>query len=471
MAENFYGITDTGRQRTNNEDAFIAKKIWNGNYILACVIDGVGGYEGGEVAAQLAKDTIEHYFSIPSGDVNTMLQEALVAANEKIILEKRKTTRLESMACVATLAVVDVAQNAIYYAHVGDTRLYLYRDGALVKITKDHSFVGFLEDNGRISEDDAMAHPKRNEIDKALGFETPVSPGYIETGNSPFLPGDALLLCSDGLSDMLTQNEITAFYQNGKSLADKGKALIEGANKKGGKDNITVVLVHNNSKPVKQKATKPIVIKKNSRPQTKEAVQPPKAVEAVPPAHAKSYKGAVAFLAIFSLALLGVIGYLLWTKNDNEEVAGPAPNVFLENEGERKLVDTLNNLPGNTLLLNDSLFPNPVVLSDTLMIRKDSMRISGNGNSVLQAAAGYNGAAMEVAKGISDVFIDSITFKNFNTGILPNEATLHLKGVRFVNCMVPIQYGLYFTDSMAISGVITNGRFRQSDSTIKTSKN
>ena len=471
MAENFFGITDTGRQRTNNEDAFIAKKIWNGNYLLACVIDGVGGYEGGEVAAQLAKETIEHYFSIPSGDVGTMLQEALVAANEKIITEKRKNTRLESMACVATLAVFDIERNALYYAHVGDTRLYLYRDGALVKITKDHSFVGFLEDNGRITEDDAMAHPKRNEIDKALGFESPITQGYIETGNSPFLPGDALLLCSDGLSDMLTQNEITALYQNGKSLPDKGKALIDAANKKGGKDNITVVLVYNNSKPVKQKATKPIIVKKNNRPQQKEIVQPPKREEVVPQPHVKSYKGVVTALSILSVLLLGVIGYLLWTKNDKEKTAGTTPNVFVENEAERKLVDTLDNMVGNTLLLTDSLFQNPMVLSDTLMITKDSFRISGKGNSVLQATAGYNGPAIEVAKGITDVFLDSITFKNFNIGILPNNATLHLKGVRFVNCVIPVQYALQFTDSMAITGVINNGRFLQTDSTIKTSKN
>lgn len=468
MAENFFGITDTGRQRTNNEDAFIAKKIWNGNYILACVIDGVGGYEGGEVAAQLAKETIEHYFSIPSGDVSTMLQEALVAANEKIIGEKRKTARLESMACVATLAIVDVLQNRLHYAHVGDTRLYLFRDGALVKITKDHSFVGFLEDNGRISEDDAMAHPKRNEIDKALGFESPITQGYIETGHSPFLPGDALLLCSDGLSDMLTQNEIAALYVNGKTLTDKGKALIDAANKKGGKDNITVVLVYNNSKPVKQKATKPIVVKKNSRPQ-KEVAPEPKAEEVAPPP-AKSNKGLVTALSVLSLVLVGVIGYLLWTKNKGEEKENSSPAVFVENETERKLVDTIQNLDGNTLVLFDSLFQSPIVLSDTLLVAKDSFRLSGRGNVVWQAAVGYNGPAIEVAKELLDVFIDSITFKNFNIGILPNNANLHLKGVRFINCNIPIQYALHFTDSMAITGVINNGRFLQADSTTKTSK-
>ena len=104
------------------------------------------------------------------------------------------------MACVLTLAVVDIEKNKFYYAHVGDTRLYLFRDNTLVKVSKDHSFVGFLEESGRLTEEAAMQHPKRNEINKALGLgvKFSASDDYIETGESPFLPGDLLLLCSDG---------------------------------------------------------------------------------------------------------------------------------------------------------------------------------------------------------------------------------------------------------------------------------
>ncbi|MGV3658145.1 MAG: PP2C family protein-serine/threonine phosphatase [Chitinophagaceae bacterium] len=466
MAENFFGITDTGRQRTNNEDAFIAQRIWDNGYILACVIDGVGGYEGGEVAAQLCKETVEQYFSIPSGSVNTMLQEALVAANEKIRTEKGRNSQLESMACVVTLAVVDEDKNRFHYAHIGDTRLYLYRDGAMVKITKDHSFVGFLEDNGRISEEAAMAHPKRNEIDKALGFDAPVNNGAIETGESPFLPGDALLLCSDGLSDMLTLGEITALYQNGKTLADKGKALVDAANKKGGKDNITVVLVQNRSKPLKQKRVKPVVVKKNSRQQPEAAAPQPK--EEVKAVTTKSYKGAAIGLGILSLMLAAAVGYLLWSIEKEEKTAKAKPDVFVESEAERKLIDSLQNLQGNHLVLTEAAFQNPILLTDTLLITKDSLRLSGMGNIVLQSAAGYSGAAIELSKEISDVFIDSLTIKNFKVGILAGSARLHLKGVRFVNCSLPVQYALQFTDSMAISGTIQNGRFIQSDSSQKS---
>src|SRR6476646_11299777 len=117
MADNFFGITDVGQVRTNNEDAFIAQKL--GRSIVACVIDGVGGYEGGEVAAALARQAIIDYLSVPSGDITTMLREAFVVANEKIDAEKKRNPNYESMACVATLAMVDVAAKTFYYAHIG----------------------------------------------------------------------------------------------------------------------------------------------------------------------------------------------------------------------------------------------------------------------------------------------------------------------------------------------------------------
>jgi serine/threonine protein phosphatase PrpC len=258
MADNlFWHNGCTGRMRTNNEDAFIAQKVLQGRYIAACVIDGVGGYEGGEVAAAINTQAILDYFSVPSGDVLTMMKEAFAVANEKIASGKKKNKAYESMACVATLALVDVAAKTFYYAHIGDTRLYLLRDNSLVKISKDHSFVGYLEDSGRITEEEAMQHPKRNEINKAMGFDPQFNVADIETGSSPFLPGDVLLLCSDGLTDMLKSSEITAVLANDKPLEAKGKELVQRANDQGGKDNITVVLVRNTAKGVKQKATKP----------------------------------------------------------------------------------------------------------------------------------------------------------------------------------------------------------------------
>ena len=203
MAENFIGLTDTGRVRKNNEDTFIAERIQQGEFIIACVIDGVGGYAHGEVAAAIARQSILDHFTEPAGDITTRLRTALLSANDRIFDEKQLNRAYSRMACVLTLALVDTENNQFLYAHIGDTRLYLLRDESLIKITKDHSFVGFLEDTGRLSEQAAMRHPKRNEIDKALGFVQPIEKpeDYIETGQSPFLPGDLLLLCSDGLTD------------------------------------------------------------------------------------------------------------------------------------------------------------------------------------------------------------------------------------------------------------------------------
>jgi serine/threonine protein phosphatase PrpC len=190
MAENYFGITDTGRMRSNNEDTFIVQKVISGAFIAACVIDGVGGYEGGEVAARLAKNAITDHLNNPDAEIIPLMKEALIAANAAIFKEKQLGKGNEQMACVLTLALADIANNKFYYAHVGDTRLYLFRDNSLVKVTRDHSFVGFLEDSGRLTEEAAMRHPKRNEINKALGFDAQLkAPDYIETGESPFLPG------------------------------------------------------------------------------------------------------------------------------------------------------------------------------------------------------------------------------------------------------------------------------------------
>ncbi len=259
MAENVVGITDTGRIRENNEDTFIAERIQNENFIIACVIDGVGGYAYGEVAAAVAREAILDYFARPTAEMAPGLRASLIKANDRIFAEKQRDSDYYRMACVLTLAIVDTENNEFLYAHVGDTRLYLLRDDSLVKIAKDHSFVGFLEDTGRLSEAAAMRHPKRNEIDKALGLHEQIDTpdDYIETGQSPFLPGDMLLLCSDGLTDLVPKKEITAILTGAGSLAEKGAELVAVANEKGGHDNITVVLVHHDKPPLKSSAIPP----------------------------------------------------------------------------------------------------------------------------------------------------------------------------------------------------------------------
>lgn len=188
MDRNYFGITDTGKIRSNNEDTFIAEKIAGTDFVLACVIDGVGGYTGGEVAAAIARDTILKLIDNPTGDLSRLMRTAITEANNQIITAKQQNNEHEDMACVLTMALADLKNNQFHYAHVGDTRLYLLRDSSLIKISKDQSFVGFMEDSGRLTEEQAMQHPKRNEINKALGFPGNIvlQEDYIETGNSPF---------------------------------------------------------------------------------------------------------------------------------------------------------------------------------------------------------------------------------------------------------------------------------------------
>jgi PPM family protein phosphatase len=260
MAEYYYGITDKGKRREKNEDTFFVREIMSRQLLVACVIDGVGGYTGGDVAAGIACSVLMKHLEKLSENVIDSLLQAMVAANTKINQQKKIGNKNEHMACVLTCAVIDIKNNKCWYAHIGDTRIYLLRDRSLIKISKDHSAVGFLEESGRLSEEEAMRHPRRNEINKALGFEEDITAAddFIETGESAFLSGDVLLLCSDGLTDMISSGKIVSVLTADKKLAAKAKALIDAANDAGGNDNITAVLVENNKQPQPKPAPVPV---------------------------------------------------------------------------------------------------------------------------------------------------------------------------------------------------------------------
>jgi serine/threonine protein phosphatase PrpC len=255
-----FGITDTGKVRDNNEDVFIAEEVMNGQFIIAGVIDGVGGYDGGEVAAALTKEVVLSEMNAIGSDVVTQLEIAFNLANEEIFARKLQNNQLSEMACVATVAVIDRSNNLLHYIHVGDTRLYLFRDNSLIKLSNDQSPVGFLEDSGRITEEAAMQHPKRNIINQALGLSSQeeMSESYFETGSSPFLPGDLVLICSDGLTDMINREVITKVLSGTDSLQTRAEKLVAEANKAGGNDNITVVLAKNDKAPVAHPVSRPM---------------------------------------------------------------------------------------------------------------------------------------------------------------------------------------------------------------------
>ena len=465
MTENYFGITDTGRLRDNNEDTFIAEKILKNRYVMASVIDGVGGYEGGEIAARIARETILKYFSIPSGEIITMMKEAIRVAHEKIHQEKLKNSEHAGMACVLTLAIVDRENKKFYYAHIGDTRLYLFRDQSLIKITKDHSFVGFLEDSGRLSEEEAMNHPKRNEINKALGFDAPISSSedYAEFGESPFLPGDILLLCSDGLSDMINREKISSILNGDASLEEKGTALIAAANTAGGKDNITVVLVQNTDKPLKQKATKPAVIKKKDSLVKEEAQseQKERTTDIYKPSLMRS-RNAVRVLTICCGLLLGaLIWSLLRLRPGSEKGSSVLP---VQNAQEKKLSDTLDLPATTTLLLSNTSFSQPVLITDTLVLQKDSLYIMGNEKFVLKADSSFKGPAIVVSEKCKYILLENIIFENFDVAILSRNKSLHLKNVQFKNCHVPVEYQFQFSNNNYVNGDFSDSSFFKMDS-------
>lgn len=254
-----YVQTDLGRQRQENEDNFVwVQQLWGKPEItLIGVIDGVGGYEGGAEAAALTKNTVENYLqNFEFGTPLELLTQAVTTANNEIYNRRSTHPHLGRMSCVTSVAILDADKEMMYVAHVGDSRGYIFRNGSLLKITKDHSIVGMKEDSGYLTEEEAMHHPRRNEITKMLGeteLDAENKNHYLDLFEHSFLSGDIALFCSDGLTDLVNQSQIIAILAGEASLTEKVQQLIEKANELGGKDNITVALATYSAKKSDQK--------------------------------------------------------------------------------------------------------------------------------------------------------------------------------------------------------------------------
>lgn len=474
MDRNYFGLTDTGKVRDNNEDTFIAETTANG-LVIACVIDGVGGYSGGEIASGIARQSILQHLNSQRKDLPSLMKDAIIAADDQIMAEKQKVKEHENMACVLTLAVIDLQKNLLYYAHVGDTRLYLFRDGSLIKISKDQSFVGFMEDSGRLTEEQAMSHPKRNEINKALGFGAKIAAqdDYIETGQSPFLPGDLLLLCSDGLSDMVNRQGITDTLTKKTTLQEKAAELIQTANNNGGRDNITVVLVKNDKQSPIHEATKPIVKTERPRPVVNHqpniittaakdvAVQREITPVAVP--IVQNNKGLVVLLSVLCIVFLAFALYLLWQNNTRSNTIKQQKLATMQpvrNAQEAKLQDTINKLIGNTLIISDSLFKSPIILNEDIHFNKDTLFIIAKTPIIIRSDSAYKGAAVSIKPISKYVFLENITFENFHTAILSQNNVLQLKNVQFNNCVNSIEATYNLPPHKYIQGKIPASSFK-----------
>ncbi len=237
--------TDPGLLRPVNEDRVLVDDTLG----LFLVVDGLGGHAAGEMAAETAVRVIAEQISSPEmnsgdGDVEENIRHAITEANNQIYQLAQSNDQWRGMACVLTLAIAH--DDRVTVGHVGDSRLYLVWNGNLRKLTSDHSPVGEQEDQGELSEQEAMRHPRRNEVFRDVGSHPHQmhDAQFIDIKSFVFRPDAALLLCSDGLSDVLTSAQISAIVERYNGDPDStARQLVEAANQAGGKDNISVVLV------------------------------------------------------------------------------------------------------------------------------------------------------------------------------------------------------------------------------------
>src|ERR1700742_3120754 len=222
--------TDTGRQRRDNEDNAYARAP------VFVVADGMGGAQAGEVASKIAIEAFEQ--ELPeSGNPEERLAIRVREANRTIY--DRSHSERESAGMGTTLTAAYLDETSVAIAHVGDSRAYLYRDGELKRLTRDHSLVDELVRHGKLTEAQAAEHPQRSIITRALGPEPDVE---VDTWTYPARAGDVVLLCSDGLTSMISEERVKATLLEHDNLDEAGDALIREANEAGGRDNITVVL-------------------------------------------------------------------------------------------------------------------------------------------------------------------------------------------------------------------------------------
>ena len=229
--------THVGQVRDGNEDNYVSI---DGLYFVA---DGMGGHSAGEVASEIAVRTLEEVYTDPKVRVSSsgLLADAISTANTAIFMEAMHDSSKTGMGTTLTgLAVTNAPDNQIVVANVGDSRTYLWRHGELRQVTKDHSHVQTLVDRGAITRAEARVHFQRNIVLRAMGIESWVD---IDTFPMTVEDGDRYIMCSDGLVDEADDDEIEAEIRLSVSVQDLADRLVDLANRNGGRDNITVVVV------------------------------------------------------------------------------------------------------------------------------------------------------------------------------------------------------------------------------------
>jgi hypothetical protein len=377
------------------------------------------------------------------------------------------------MCCVLTAAVADAAAGVVYFAHVGDTRLYRYRKNKLEKLTRDHSFVGLREDAGEISESEAMNHPQRNQILREVGsaIHRIDDEDFIEYGREEFVPGDYLLLCSDGLTDLVTVKQISAIIATSVALNTKINNLIELANEKGGHDNITIVLLKNNYTKQQpngtkvKKAAKPktggqtgamllIQEEKKTKPSTPEPVQQPVAVEAP---HKVKKAGNTSKWVKWNAVVVIMLGICSWfffsqrsteattNNNDNKAATLTIPTTDDSSHTKATISSGEHAAVAGPVIVD---IPDTLRLSATKSITYIQHYADSTGKKLFllpAKATNSHATALEINKSAAKpgdtMVIKNMHLKGFETGIRVNiPVHIKLQNMIFENVKYPVSY-------------------------------
>lgn len=426
-----FGDTDPGLAREVNEDRFhldVARGLF-------MVIDGVGGQAAGGKAADTAVTMLRARLERETGPVEARLREAITVANNEIHRLAGLRAEWNGMACVLTAVVIRDTRAIV--GHVGDTRLYKLRHGGIEKITSDHSPVGEREDARELSERDAMLHPRRNEVYRDVGSE-PHEPGdrdFIDLQEIACEPDAALLLCSDGLTDLVESSSIAAIVQRsaGRPQAVVA-ALIEAANAAGGKDNVTVVYVEGDQ--FASSAHSPATLATRA-----EDDEPAAATEITRRLGGAETRGVTRRRAVrmANVVLIAVVIALALIRSDTLAPLPPAPaspppvadTGRITVQASQSIADALEMAPLGTTIVVE-----PGEYRETLTLKSHVRLVSRVPHgAVLRLPGGASeGAAAVVANGITDAVLDGFRIVGdaatpLGIGILSQESELSLSQV------------------------------------------
>ena len=244
----YYAMTDVGRRREMNQDYVYATGQPIGPFPnLLVVADGMGGHKAGDFASKFTVEVVKREIAgSRSRKPEKVLHDAIQVANRELICVASRDVKLEGMG--TTLVVATVIGDTLYFANIGDSRLYLIDDN-IKQLSKDHSLVEEMVRLGEMDKADAKDHPDKNIITRAVGVVPELSVDFFEV---ELKPGDTVLMCSDGLTNMIEDEEIKKIVLGQRDIVEKAEKLIDTANGNGGKDNITVVLIEPFSDEVKE---------------------------------------------------------------------------------------------------------------------------------------------------------------------------------------------------------------------------